>query len=335
MAKTKIPLGSAEAHGSIANALTFQKRKGQNLVRKYTKPTGAPSAAQTLIRYWNKRSVEVWQSFTPEDKDAWKAYTDSAGRTGYHAYISQYMKNKLQSKEIFRLPDGTPLLTKCEFNQAVTITDTKVFEVIDSLKARISGGGTITIDGSSGYMHIDTIGEPAMTAWILGTRALPSTYTIESKVRIANQDAGTIFNLATPCPASARAQLPTGILAMIAITPIAIVWVNDGTNTGLAFFAITGGGNPVFYNSGSQTWAQPTATLGTPPTDKFYTYKIRKDALNFTCSIYDENNTLVVSAQRPVADTFYQNEDAYPLLGEDENSQMTADAYTDYFYFSE
>jgi len=72
MAKTRAPLLSIDASGSIADAITYRRTKGTTTASHYAKPTGQPTPAQrdlratirSLSRYWRKLNTQFQEPWT-------------------------------------------------------------------------------------------------------------------------------------------------------------------------------------------------------------------------------------------------------------------------------
>lgn len=89
MAKTKGPLLSLEAHGSLSKILTYSKKRTGSQARKYNKPTGIPSAKQRGQRRLTEFLVAQWQNMSAGDKATWETNAKASGlnMAGYHYFL--------------------------------------------------------------------------------------------------------------------------------------------------------------------------------------------------------------------------------------------------------
>ena len=76
MAKTKGPLMSISASGTIGKKLIYQKNIAGKYTRKYNKPSGTPSISQELIREYYEEGVENWKAFSDEERQEWNEYVE-------------------------------------------------------------------------------------------------------------------------------------------------------------------------------------------------------------------------------------------------------------------
>ncbi len=90
MAKPKSPLLSFGARGTIANSLTFQKRRQLTIAREKPIPTDPKSPAQLTQRQKYKDAVSAWHALTPEEKEAWRGVCP--GLTAYQCFMSSELK---------------------------------------------------------------------------------------------------------------------------------------------------------------------------------------------------------------------------------------------------
>ena len=71
MVKTKGPLFSLSASGSIGKVLNYSKRKSGPQVRKHHKPSGDPSQLQRGMRRLTEFIVAQWVGMSAPDKETW------------------------------------------------------------------------------------------------------------------------------------------------------------------------------------------------------------------------------------------------------------------------
>jgi hypothetical protein len=72
MAKVDSPLFSVAAHGTIAGALTFSKRRTSNQVRYQKSQTDKITTARSLQRIKFGVASRIWANLTPAQKDQLK-----------------------------------------------------------------------------------------------------------------------------------------------------------------------------------------------------------------------------------------------------------------------
>ncbi len=89
MAKTKGPLLSLEAHGSLAKTLNYSQKRTGSQCRKYNKPLVAPTPTQRARRRLTDFLVAHWQGMTTGQKAAWETRARAAGLSlaGYHYFL--------------------------------------------------------------------------------------------------------------------------------------------------------------------------------------------------------------------------------------------------------
>lgn len=116
MAKTKGPLFSLEAHGSIKKTITYSKRKSGQKTRSYNKPNTIPSAKQRGRRRITEFLVAQWQGMSDADKNTWRDHpagkrlgitgymyflkAAQADLTGTHGLIGYWPMNEIISGEV-------------------------------------------------------------------------------------------------------------------------------------------------------------------------------------------------------------------------------------------
>jgi len=90
VAKLKTPMLGLGASGTLADALTFQRRPGTSYVRKKPIPTDTRSPAQLAQRQKYRDAVTAWHALTAEEKAAWRG--QCPGLTAYQCFISSELK---------------------------------------------------------------------------------------------------------------------------------------------------------------------------------------------------------------------------------------------------
>ena len=96
MAKTKSPLLSFDARGTIGEALTLQKRGSNTIIREKPIPTDPYSLAQAYQRWDYRDYAYQWNTLSLSEREA---YRSAASRLGLTIY-AYYMRLQLQT-----LPD--------------------------------------------------------------------------------------------------------------------------------------------------------------------------------------------------------------------------------------
>lgn len=82
--------------GRMGN-IVFFSRYGRQLARTYVVPTNRNSQKQREKRSLFAEAVKSWQGLSTEIKSKWKCKGARLGQTGYHCYLSFFMKNDLQN----------------------------------------------------------------------------------------------------------------------------------------------------------------------------------------------------------------------------------------------
>lgn len=95
MVKTKGPLMSLEAHGSLAKTLNYSQRQSGSQCRRHNKPTGVASPKQRAQRRLTEFLVTQWQNMSDGDKGIWTDAASAAGvnLSGYHYFLQKAQGN--------------------------------------------------------------------------------------------------------------------------------------------------------------------------------------------------------------------------------------------------
>lgn len=95
MAKTKGPLLSLDAHGTLADLLTYSSKRSGSQVRLYNKPLKPASAKQRGQRRLTEFLVAQWQNMSAGDKATWEANAAKSGLNleGYHYFLREAQRN--------------------------------------------------------------------------------------------------------------------------------------------------------------------------------------------------------------------------------------------------
>jgi hypothetical protein len=96
VAEVRGPLLSISASGSVADAVTFRRARGQNLARAFASPRDVPSASQLAQRTRVKNVVAAWHVYdgfaNAADEAAWELRGKQLGiRGGYAAFQHDYL----------------------------------------------------------------------------------------------------------------------------------------------------------------------------------------------------------------------------------------------------
>ena len=100
MAKTVGPLFSQEAHGTIAEHLTFSKRKTCKQVRFQKKQIDVITDARTTHRAIFLDAVAAWNLLSAGEKAAYNTSAVPLRITGYNLFIREYIANPILPVEL-------------------------------------------------------------------------------------------------------------------------------------------------------------------------------------------------------------------------------------------
>ncbi|MBA7647915.1 hypothetical protein ES703_55694 [subsurface metagenome] len=92
MAKTKGPLFSLDASGTVAGLITFSQWKGRSYVRQHVIPLNPQSTKQVNVRTAMTLLVAEWQGEEQAYKDEWDAFAKQFNKSGWNMYASRGMK---------------------------------------------------------------------------------------------------------------------------------------------------------------------------------------------------------------------------------------------------
>jgi hypothetical protein len=116
MVKVKGPCFSLEAHGSLADCLTYQDVNSKPVVKSLRFPTYRCSPAQAAVRDTFSWATLVWRSLPIEKRNQWAAYKDIEKLVGYAAFLSQFLRRTYQPIWQFELPPSTGFCVTGNFN---------------------------------------------------------------------------------------------------------------------------------------------------------------------------------------------------------------------------
>lgn len=92
MAKLKNPLLSLKAQGGLAKALTFLRRRHQDIVESTPIPEDAKSLAQLSWRHMYQKCTALWHALSAAEKQDWESSARRKHMTGYAWFISQCLR---------------------------------------------------------------------------------------------------------------------------------------------------------------------------------------------------------------------------------------------------
>lgn len=153
------PFGDNQAHGTIGDTFTLQRRRGQVFAKVYKVPTDPKSAGQLSQRSDFATAITNWNNFSTSIKTFWHNKAVGKVMNGYNFYIQQFL--------LGLLPVGVPLMS-------TNITDM----VINNLRATVASG-----------FRIEALltGHPfAGSVWDNSNTFVPGTLPLSSKNLILN-----------------------------------------------------------------------------------------------------------------------------------------------------
>lgn len=92
MANLKTALLSLDARGTLSKAITFVKRRGQNIAEKTPAPKDAQAPEQLAWRHMFNKCVDLWHTLSAAEKEKWESAARQRHMTGYAWYISQCLR---------------------------------------------------------------------------------------------------------------------------------------------------------------------------------------------------------------------------------------------------
>jgi len=87
MVLLKAPLASQEAHGTLADVLTFSKRRGRHVAGVSSRPKQPRTEAQRATRIFMAWLTSEWKGISSADQATWLNYADTPLLSPYHAYV--------------------------------------------------------------------------------------------------------------------------------------------------------------------------------------------------------------------------------------------------------
>lgn len=92
MARTKGPLFSLDASGSLDKTIVYSQWKGRSYVRRHAIPFNPKTATQVNVRTAMTLLVAQWQSEDPAYQTEWNDYAKTLNLSGFNAYVKRGMK---------------------------------------------------------------------------------------------------------------------------------------------------------------------------------------------------------------------------------------------------
>lgn len=92
MTKLKNPLLSLDAHGTLARALTFLRRRKQDIVEKMPAPSDPKTQAQVSWRHMYQKCAALWHTLSEAEKREWAALASTRHMTAFAYWQSQCLR---------------------------------------------------------------------------------------------------------------------------------------------------------------------------------------------------------------------------------------------------
>jgi hypothetical protein len=96
MPKVTCPLFSVGATGSVAKLLTYRKSPRGYICRKWSQPTGLPSADQLEVREFTGERMSHWPLISTEDQTSWLLLALERNVEPINVYLEENWKRKLR-----------------------------------------------------------------------------------------------------------------------------------------------------------------------------------------------------------------------------------------------
>jgi len=106
MAKVKTPLMGFKVHGSIGNAITYQKRDSGTIARRKPFPVDPQSALQLWHRYLYLEACLYWQTLTATEKQTWETAARRKRITGFNYFLRTELNRLAYLKACYPLDEG-------------------------------------------------------------------------------------------------------------------------------------------------------------------------------------------------------------------------------------
>ncbi len=105
------PLFSLEAHGSMADCITYQEINNQPIVKSLRFPTYRRSTEQGIVRDIFSWSAIIWRQMHDSKHTTWRNYTDYKLLVGYASFMHYMLKRTHLPIWQFELPPNQGFCT--------------------------------------------------------------------------------------------------------------------------------------------------------------------------------------------------------------------------------
>lgn len=92
MAKTKGPLFSLEASGTVGDVITYSQWKGRTYVRRHVIPQNPQTADQVNVRTALALTVALWKALPDVVKATWNTFAKPYQMSGFNQWVKRSMK---------------------------------------------------------------------------------------------------------------------------------------------------------------------------------------------------------------------------------------------------
>lgn len=92
MSKLKNPLFSLDARNSLSKAISYVRRRGQNIAEGYPEPDDVKSLAQLSWRHMYQKGVALWHGLSAAEQQEWESLARPKHMTGFAWFMSQMLK---------------------------------------------------------------------------------------------------------------------------------------------------------------------------------------------------------------------------------------------------
>ncbi|GAH96002.1 unnamed protein product, partial [marine sediment metagenome] len=92
MANLKNPLLSFDARGTLSKAISFTKRRGQNIAEKKPEVPDQKSPAQLVWRHMYSKCAALWHTLSTAEKQDWESLARPKHMTGFAYWQSQCLR---------------------------------------------------------------------------------------------------------------------------------------------------------------------------------------------------------------------------------------------------